>query len=210
MDIRKVKKLIEMMEDSDIGEIEIKEGEDSVRISRSNVVNAQNPNPLSNQYVLSGRDYSHVDDTLRDETLGDEGRQRRLAPKTVKRTSSAAKRTKQPGSTDTFVVQGYDLSRRNSTRHAGVNQEPLAEGPDQTTVTAPMVGTFYLAPDPESDAFVQLGGQVKAGDTLCIIESMKMMNRITAEIDGILGKVLVENASGVEYDQPLFVLTTAS
>lgn len=202
MDIRKVKKLIEMMADSDIGEIEIKEGEDSVRISRSKV---QNPNQLSTQFVLSDRGYSPNDETFVDDTG-----QKRLSPRNVRRTSTAARRAKRPASMDTFVAQGSQSPRRSSASRTGFEPTQLDEGPDQAIVTAPMVGTFYLAPDPDSDAFVQVGEQVKEGDTLCIIESMKMMNRITAEIDGILEKVLVENSSGVEYDQPLFVLGTAS
>ena len=77
-------------------------------------------------------------------------------------------------------------------------------------VESPMVGTFYQAPDPDAAPFVTKGAQVKQGDTLCIIESMKMMNRITSEYTGMLEEVLVENASGVEYDQPLFVIKSAS
>jgi acetyl-CoA carboxylase biotin carboxyl carrier protein len=202
LDIRKVKKLIEMMEDSDIGEIEIKEGEDSVRISRSNSTNAQDANPLSAQFVLSDRGYSAVEETRSDET-----RQRRTAPRSVKRTSTASNHTKRQVSKENFVASGYESSKRSSAMNIDDSREQLDQGAEQAIVTAPMVGTFYLAPDPDSDAFVALGEEVKEGDTLCIIESMKMMNRVTAEIDGILEKVLVENASGVEYDQPLFVLT---
>jgi acetyl-CoA carboxylase biotin carboxyl carrier protein len=202
LDIRKVKKLIEMMEDSDIGEIEIKEGEDSVRISRSNTTNGHNSNPLSAQFVFSDRAYSAVE-----ETRSDEARQRRAAPRSVRRTSTASNHTKRQVSKENFVASGYESSKRSSAMNIDDSREQLDQGAEQAIVTAPMVGTFYLAPDPDSDAFVTLGEQVKEGDTLCIIESMKMMNRVTAEIDGILEKVLVENASGVEYDQPLFVLT---
>jgi acetyl-CoA carboxylase biotin carboxyl carrier protein len=205
LDIRKVKKLIEMMEDSDIGEIEIKEGEDSVRISRSNSTNAQDANPLSAQFVLSDRGYSAVEETRRDET-----RQRRTAPRSVRRTSTASNHTKRQVSKENFVASGYESSKRSSAMNIDDSREQLDQGAEQAIVTAPMVGTFYLAPDPDSDAFVTLGEQVKEGDTLCIIESMKMMNRVTAGIDGILEKVLVENAIGVEYDQPLFVLTPLS
>ena len=202
LDIRKVKKLIEMMEDSDIGEIEIKEGEDSVRISRSNTTNAQNFNPLPAQFVFPDQGYSAVEETRSHET-----RQRRTAPRSVRRTSTASNHTKRQVSKENFVASGYESSKRSSARNIDDSREQLDEGSEKAIFTAPMVGTFYLSPDPDSDAFVKLGEQVKVGDTLCIIESMKMMNRVTAEIDGILEKVLVENASGVEYDQPLFVLT---
>ena len=147
MDIRKVKKLIEMMQESDLGEIEIKEGEDSVRISRTSKESATSIIASAPQYVVS----------------------------------------------DTAQATQASVS-----------------GPGHATVTAPMVGTFYHAPDPDAAPFVTKGAQIKQGDTLCIIESMKMMNRITSEYTGMLEEVLVENASGVEYDQPLFVIKSAS
>ena len=71
---------------------------------------------------------------------------------------------------------------------------------------APIVGTFYAAPSPDSDDFVKVGSAVKKGDTLCIIEAMKLMNEIEAEVSGTVKQILVENAEPVEYDQPLFVI----
>ena len=147
MDIRKVKKLIEMMEESDIGEIEIKEGEDSVRISRGGGV-ATLPN-------LKLPEHKPIDDRLR---------------------SSAD----MPSVGDPLV--GH-------------------------VVGAPMVGTFYRAASPSSPPFVAAGDEVKEGDTLCIIESMKMMNYIKAEQAGKIEAILVVNEEPVEFDQPLFTIS---
>ena len=144
MDIRKVKKLIEMMEESDIFEIEIKEGEESVRISRGGVVV---PMQMSAAAPAAGR---------------------------------------------------------------GVPDKVDATAPTRGTkghvIGAPMVGTFYRAPSPSSPAFVELGDRVKEGDTLCVIESMKMMNHIKAERKGTVEAILVANEAAVEFDQPLFTL----
>ena len=147
MDIRKVKKLIEMMEESDIGEIEIKEGEDSVRISRGGVVV-----PLSD---LKLPEHKPIAD--------------RLEPAADK---------------------------------------PLIGDPlNGHVVGAPMVGTFYSAASPSSPPFVETGDTVREGDTLCIIESMKMMNYIKAEQAGKIEAILVVNEEPVEFDQPLFTIS---
>jgi acetyl-CoA carboxylase biotin carboxyl carrier protein len=142
MDIRKVKKLIEMMEESDISEIEIKEGEDSVRIRRGGVVV-----PLSD---LKVPEHKPIADRL--ETAAD---------------------------------------------------KPLIGH----VVGAPMVGTFYRAASPSSPSFVEIGDAVSEGDTLCIIESMKMMNYIKAEQTGKIEAILVVNEEPVEFDQPLFTIS---
>ena len=147
MDIRKVKKLIEMMEESDIGEIEIKEGEDSVRISRGGG-GAYLPNPKLPEH-------KPIDDRLE---------------------SSAD----MPSVGDPLVGR---------------------------VVGAPMVGTFYRAASPSSPPFVAAGDEVKEGDTLCIIESMKMMNYIKAEQAGKIEAILVVNEEPVEFDQPLFTIS---
>lgn len=144
MDIRKVKKLIELMEESDIVEIEVKEGEDAVRISRRSA---------SEQEGLSPRASSSY----------------------VNRTETVVSPTKPP------TVKGH-------------------------IVHAPMVGTFYCAPSPGSPAFVEVGVRVKEGDTLCIVESMKMMNQIKSDKSGTIEAILVENESTVEFDQPLFTI----
>ena len=85
---------------------------------------------------------------------------------------------------------------------------PPARSDKDVEVRAPIVGTFYLAPAPDADPYVQVGDTVKPGDVLCIIEAMKLMNEIESEVAGTVRKVLSENASPVEYDQPLFVIET--
>lgn len=87
--------------------------------------------------------------------------------------------------------------------------KPEASKPDDTkllTIHSPMIGTFYRTPNPDSDPFVQVGDSIKAGDTVCIIEAMKLFNEIESEVSGKIVKILVENAQPVEYDQPLFLV----
>ncbi|MDD4966551.1 acetyl-CoA carboxylase biotin carboxyl carrier protein [Halothiobacillus sp.] len=146
MDIRKIKKLIELLEESGIAEIEIREGEESVRISRSQIAQAA---PV--QYTLPA-----------------------AAP-----ASTAPSPAAQPAAED------------------------QAKG---TPIKSPMVGTFYRAASPTSKPFVDVGSSVKAGDTLCVIEAMKMFNQIEAETSGTITAILVENGQPVEYDQPLFII----
>ena len=150
MDIRKIKKLIELLEESGIAEIEIKEGEESVRISRQSstpTISIPAPAPIAAAPVAA------------------------MAP-----TPAAAPIADQPAS------------------HSGHE------------VRSPMVGTFYSAASPTSDPFVTVGQQVKAGDTLCIIEAMKMMNQIEADKSGKISAILVDNGSPVEFDQVLFII----
>jgi acetyl-CoA carboxylase biotin carboxyl carrier protein len=149
MDIRKVKKLIELLEESGISEIEISEGEESVRISRY-------PKPGT---VMA-------------------------APVAAPAPAPVAAATPAVGPaapTPPAPVRGQQ-------------------------VTAPMVGTFYSGPAPGSKPFVEIGTEVKPGDTLCVIEAMKMMNQIESEFAGRVVSVLVENGSPVEFGQPLFVI----
>ena len=149
MDIRKVKKLIELLEESGIAEIEISEGEESVRISRYS------------------RDAPFV---------------------------GASPVSAMPAPAPTSAQ--------------GSTPEPdAAEAPSPgTEVKAPMVGTFYAAPAPGAKAFVEIGSQVEAGDTLCIIEAMKMMNQIEATHAGRIVSILAENGEPVEFDQVLFII----
>lgn len=148
MDIRKVKKLIELLEESGIGEIEIHEGEESVRISR------------------------HTQGT-------------------------------QILAASTAMPQVAPLA---ATATAAPEPEPLPSG---HTVRSPMVGTFYRAPSPGAPSFVDIGQDVKEGDTLCVIEAMKMFNQIEAEVSGKVIAILTENGQPVEFDQPLFVIEPA-
>jgi acetyl-CoA carboxylase biotin carboxyl carrier protein len=157
MDIRKVKKLIELLEESGVAEIEIKEGEESVRISR---YSGQAP---VTHYVQAPM----------------------MAPPPAAPAAAPAAAGARPA--------------------APVAEEP--EGPrPENTVTAPMVGTFYAAPAPGASAFVDVGQEVKVGQTLCIIEAMKMMNQIESDKAGRVTQVLVKNGEPVEFGQPLFVI----
>jgi acetyl-CoA carboxylase biotin carboxyl carrier protein len=154
MDIRKVKKLIELLEESGVAEIEIKEGEESVRISRHGSA------PMTT-YVS--------------------------AP-------PAAAPAAAPAAPAAPV--------------AAATPSPAAEAaprPD-TTINAPMVGTYYASPAPGAKAFVEIGTEVKIGQTLCIIEAMKMMNQIESDKSGKVVSVLVKNGDPVEFGQPLFVV----
>lgn len=157
MDIRKVKKLIDLLEESGINEIEIHEGEESVRITRS----------------APGAQTTY------------------LAP------SMAAA---PPPATSPDPAPAAAAGPAESAAAA----EP-AEIPGHR-VTAPMVGTFYRAPSPGATSFVEVGSTVETGDTLCIIEAMKMLNPIEADKAGTIRDVLVENGHPVEYGQPLFII----
>ncbi len=151
MDIRKVKKLIELLEESGIDELEIKEGEESVRISRHSKTPAQQyyaPAPMQ-------------------------------APAPVAAAAPAA---------------------------AAPAAAPAAPALNGNVARSPMVGTFYRKSSPTSPSFVEVGQSVKKGDTLCIVEAMKMMNHIEAESSGVIESILVEDGQPVEFDQPLFTI----
>ena len=150
MDIRKVKKLIELLEESDVAEIEIHEGEESVRISRaSTAVVAPMAAPVAAAPVA--------------------------APAPAAAPAAAPSAAAEP------EVQGH-------------------------AVRSPMVGTFYASPSPDASAFVKEGDTVSAGQTLCIIEAMKILNQIESDKAGKITKILVENGQPVEFDQPLFII----
>ncbi len=145
MDIRKIKKLIELLEESDIAELEIREGEESVRISRQTSTIVQTVAPVE------------------------------IPPAAMPAAAAP------PAPVPTEEVSGHP-------------------------VKSPMVGTFYEAASETSAPFVVAGQQVKVGDTLCIIEAMKMMNQIEADKAGVIRSILVENGSPVEFDQILFII----
>jgi len=149
MDIRKVKKLIELIEESGIAEIEISEGEESVRISRYPKAGAQMPAPVM-QYAPAPAAAAPV-----------------AAPAVVM---------------------------------------PAAASKNDHTVTAPMVGTFYASSSPGAKPFVDIGSEVNVGDTLCIIEAMKMMNQIESDKAGRVTAVLAKNGEPVEFGQALFII----
>ncbi len=151
MDIRKIKKLIELVEESGIAELEITEGEESVRINRhsSAPVYAQ-----PQQYMA--------------------------AP------AAPAAPTAAPAAVEAAPVE--------------------SSAPAGHQVKSPMVGTFYTASSPTAAAYVEVGSKVNVGDTLCIVEAMKMMNQIESDKAGVVKAILVENGEPVEFDQPLFII----
>ena len=164
MDIRKVKKLIELLEESGIAELEITEGEESVRISR-----------------YGGHAVAQVV---------------HAAPPAISPAASAA---------PAAAAAPAPVAVSPSTAATGIGPAerlPVAEN----VVTAPMVGTYYASPAPGAKAFVDIGQAVKSGDTLCIIEAMKLLNEIEADRDGTVKAILVENGQPVEYGEPLFIL----
>jgi acetyl-CoA carboxylase biotin carboxyl carrier protein len=148
MDLRKLKKLIDLVEESGIAELEITEGEEKVKIVKGGVVAMAQAAPPPMHAAAPA-----------------------AAPAPAGAAAPAA--------------------------------EPVQEG---HVVKAPMVGTFYRSPSPDAKAFVELGQAVKEGDTICIIEAMKLMNEIEADAGGTVKAILVENGQPVEYGQPLFIL----
>jgi acetyl-CoA carboxylase biotin carboxyl carrier protein len=159
MDIRKVKKLIELLEESGIAEIEISEGEESVRISRY---------PAGGGHAAPVVHYAP-------------------APAPMAAAPQAALAAAPVGA-------------------APAAPAPAPAAKADHTVTAPMVGTFYSAATPGAKAFVDIGSEVNVGDTLCIIEAMKMMNQIESDKAGRVTAILVKNGDPVEFGQPLFII----
>ena len=157
MDIRKVKKLIELLEESGIAELEIREGEESVRISRQS------------QSDIPATMYA--------------------APPTI----PVAAPQPAPASSAAAPEAAAALP----------SAEPEVSG---HVIKSPMVGTFYRAPSPGAKAFVEVGQSVGVGDTLCIVEAMKLLNQIESDKAGVVKSILVENEHPVEYGQPLFVI----
>jgi acetyl-CoA carboxylase biotin carboxyl carrier protein len=158
MDIRKVKKLIELLEESGIAEIEISEGEESVRISRY---------PAGGAHAAPIVHYAPAP----------------MAP-----------------------MQAAPAAAAPAAIAAPAAPAPAAAAKADHTVTAPMVGTFYSAATPGAKAFVDIGSEVNVGDTLCIIEAMKMMNQIESDKAGRVTAILVKNGDPVEFGQPLFII----
>jgi len=153
MDLRKLKKLIDLVQESGIAELEITEGEEKVKIVK-----------------------------------GGEATVTPLAPATPGAPKPAAAVASAPAT---------------PVPPPAAPEEPVAEG---HLLKAPMVGTFYRSASPESKAFVEVGQSIKAGETVCIIEAMKLMNEIEADATGVIKAILVENGQPVEYGQPLFII----
>ena len=150
MDLRKLKKLIDLVQESGISELEVTEGEEKVRIAKHYGAIAAAP---MQQYVM-------------------------------------------PAAMPTGAAPAA----------SSVDLDEEDEMPEGHVVKSPMVGTFYRAPSPGADAFVQIGQTVKQGDTLCIIEAMKLLNEIEADASGVVKAILVENGDAVEFGEPLFVI----
>lgn len=152
MDIRKVKKLIELLEESGISELEIHEGEESVRISRYSQA------PAAPAFAIPA------------------------APQ--------------------ISLPTADVQSTAATEPAAAAQEEISGH----AINSPMVGTFYRAPSPGAKPFVEVGDHVNEGDTLCIVEAMKLLNQIESDKVGVVKAILVENAQPVEYGEPLFII----
>ena len=105
-----------------------------------------------------------------------------------------------------MVPQAAPMTAPPSVRSSSVSLEEDPELPEGEVVTSPMVGTFYRSASPGSDPFISVGSTVKAGDTLCIVEAMKLLNEIESEFSGTVKAILVENGQPVEYGEPLFVI----
>ena len=152
MDLRKLKKLIDLVQESGIGEIEITEGEEKVRITRQ---------PAPGPAVM-------------------------MAPQ--------------------MQPMAYGSPSGPSQSHAAAPAEPAAPEPKGHQLKSPMVGTFYRAPSPGAPSFVEIGQSVTKGQTLCVIEAMKLLNEIESDASGTIKAILVENGQPVEYGQPLFLI----
>ena len=150
MDIRKVKKLMELLEESGMSEIEIKEGEESVKISRYGNSPAPAQHPIQS-----------------------------------------------------FVQQQAPVSSAPTSQTASQNEQPQETG---QSVTSPMVGTFYSAPSPTAKPFVSIGQKINQGDTVGIIEAMKIMNQIESDQSGTVVEILVKDGEAVEFGQPLIIV----
>ncbi|OEZ01401.1 MULTISPECIES: acetyl-CoA carboxylase biotin carboxyl carrier protein [Stenotrophomonas] len=160
MDLRKIKKLIDLLEESNLAEIEIKEGEESVRLSRA---------PVSGYGMVQAP-------------------QMMMAPAPAQ-----------------AAVQAMPMQSPTEASTGGT-AKPGPALPEGHVLRSPMVGTFYTSSAPDKPAFVSVGQQVKAGETLAIIEAMKMFNPIEADASGTIVAILGENGQPVEFDQPLFVI----
>ncbi len=145
MDLRKIKKLMELLEESGLTEIEVKEGEESIKLSRAKKTENTIPSPHA-------KEIQEVTENTKEEKI---------------------------------------------------NQQ---EKPEGETIDSPMVGTFYRGPSPDSKPFVEKGQKVNKGDTVCILEAMKMMNQVTAERNCVIKDILVDDAEPVEFGQPLFII----
>ena len=164
MDLRKIKKLIDLLDESNLAEIEIKEGEESVRLSRM-------PKNMPMQHMTF---------------------------------AAPSPQAPAPVHVEVQRPSAHAAAAHADTAHIGKGGREI---PDGHVLRSPMVGTFYASPNPESPPFVKIGQTVKAGDTLAIIEAMKMFNPIEADISGTVTAVLASSGQPIEFDEPLFVIS---
>ncbi|MFU8812397.1 MAG: acetyl-CoA carboxylase biotin carboxyl carrier protein [Balneolaceae bacterium] len=160
MDLKLVKKLLDMISESEVNEVSIEEGDFKIKIKKAGDA------PQNVQYTLPSQ----------------------AAPQA---------QPPQPAAPASAPSGGSEAASESTPQ------------PDGETVKSPIVGTFYEAPSPDSDAFVKVGDSVKKGETLCIVEAMKIMNEIESEFDGVVQKILVNDGQPVEFDQPLFIIKKA-
>jgi acetyl-CoA carboxylase biotin carboxyl carrier protein len=165
MDLRKIKTLIELVEESGVAELEVKEGEESVRISRY----PGGVPPMPSQFLMQAPAMMPAP----------------AAPAPIAAPAAAPAANAAPAAAPT---------------------PPPAAATNRHLIKSPMVGTFYRSPSPGAKSFVEIGQTVKAGQTVCIIEAMKMLNQIEADKAGVIVEVLAENEQAVEFDQPLFAI----
>jgi acetyl-CoA carboxylase biotin carboxyl carrier protein len=158
MDLKLVKKLLDLISETDLNEVEIEEGDFKVKVKKIS------DSPAPAQYQIPAQ-----------------------APSAVSQPAQASAPEQPPQA----------------------KSEAREEQPAGEVVKSPIVGTFYESPSPDSEAFVKVGDQVKEGETLCIVEAMKIMNEIEAEFSGTVQKILVSDAQPVEFDQPLFIIKKA-
>lgn len=158
MDLKLVKKLLDLISESDVDQVSIEEGDFKIKVKKTSDPSSQPPV----QYQIPQQ------------------------PQPTQQPTTPQAAQEQTTTTD--------------------DSKKTEKEPDGEVVKSPIVGTFYEAPSPDSDPFVKVGDQVEAGQTLCIIEAMKIMNEIEAEFSGTVQKILVSNASPVEFEQPLFII----
>lgn len=163
MDLKEIKKILDMIAESDVNQVTIEEGDFKIKVKKTADVVQGSSAPV--QYQM---------------------------PAAAPQPASGQQPQGQPaGGSGTQAESGGDRQEEETTGDV---------------VTSPIVGTFYRSPSPDDDAFVEVGDHVEKGQTLCIVEAMKIMNEIESEYSGEVKKILVENAEAVEFEQPLFVI----
>jgi acetyl-CoA carboxylase biotin carboxyl carrier protein len=163
MELKEIRQLIKLVEQADIGELEIVEDGNKIRISKNNKASAETV--YVNSQAMPGYAPAH-----------------------------------------TSHAQTTSLAQMESEQKEKIEVEGEAVSSAYQEIRSPMVGTFYRSPSPDADPYVEIGQDVNVGQTLCIIEAMKLMNELESEFAGKIAKILVENAQPVEYNQPLFLI----